>query len=76
MEGAGIYLRFHDLRHANATLSMTAGVDLKATSFRLGHSRIGIRADTYVGMPDDHDRAAATKLDALLAPVMTCVSNP
>lgn len=55
---------------------MTAGVDLKATNFRLGHSRIGITADTYVGMPDDHDRAAAARLDALVAPVMVFVSNP
>ena len=55
---------------------MTAGVDLKTTSFRLGHSRIGITADTYVGMPDDHDGAAAAKLDALLTPVMASVSNP
>jgi site-specific recombinase XerD len=38
-------IHFHDLRHANATLMLRAGVPLKIASGRLGHSGIGITAD-------------------------------
>jgi integrase len=39
--------RFHDLRHASASLALAAGVDLKVISQRLGHSTITITADLY-----------------------------
>jgi len=40
-------VRFHDLRHAHATLLLRAGVALKTASARLGHSGIAITADLY-----------------------------
>src|SRR5262249_5801687 len=40
-------VRFHDLRHAHATLMLRAGVPLKVASGRLGHSNIGITANLY-----------------------------
>ncbi len=41
-------VRFHDLRHTSATLGLASGESLKEISDRLGHSTIGITADTYV----------------------------
>lgn len=40
-------LRFHDLRHAHATLMLLQGVHPKVVSERLGHASIGITLDTY-----------------------------
>ncbi len=41
------HLRFHDLRHAHATLMLLQGVHPKVVSERLGHSSVGITLDTY-----------------------------
>ncbi len=59
------------MRHANATLSLTAGIDLKVTSQRLGHSTIGITGDLYTPVASELDRQAAQKLDDLVRPVIT-----
>jgi integrase len=40
-------VRFHDLRHAHATLMLQQGIHPKIVSERLGHSSIGITLDTY-----------------------------
>jgi integrase len=40
-------IRFHDLRHAYAALSIAAGVDLYTLSRRMGHSSITVTADRY-----------------------------
>jgi integrase len=40
-------IRFHDLRHTYAALSIAAGVELFTLSRRLGHSSITITANTY-----------------------------
>ena len=40
-------VRFHDLRHAAATLMIEAGVDTKIASARLGHSTTAITQDLY-----------------------------
>ena len=41
------HVRFHDLRHAHATLMLQQGVHPKIVSERLGHASIGITLDTY-----------------------------
>lgn len=41
------HIRFHDLRHAHATLMLLQGVHPKVVSERLGHASIGITLDTY-----------------------------
>ncbi|MGE5584939.1 MAG: tyrosine-type recombinase/integrase [Bacillota bacterium] len=38
-------MRFHDLRHTNATLLLEAGVPATVVSERLGHSGSGITLD-------------------------------
>lgn len=40
-------VRFHDLRHTYAALSLAAGVDLHTLSRRMGHSSITVTADRY-----------------------------
>src|SRR5712691_6332825 len=40
-------VRFHDLRHAHATLMLLKGVHPKVVSERLGHASVGITLDTY-----------------------------
>lgn len=40
-------LRFHDLRHAHATVLLRAGVHPKVVSERLGHAKVGITLDVY-----------------------------
>lgn len=39
--------RFHDLRHAQASLMLAAGVPLTVVSKRLGHSQLAVTSDTY-----------------------------
>lgn len=44
-------IRFHDLRHAHATLMLLQGVHPKVVSERLGHASVGITLDTYSPFP-------------------------
>lgn len=58
-------LRFHDLRHSFASLSLEAGADLKVVSEALGHSCISITADTYTHLSLSLKRKLAGQLDQL-----------
>lgn len=57
---------FHGLRHSFATLSLSSGVDLKTISTALGHSAIGITANTYVHGVDQLSRDAANRLESII----------
>lgn len=59
-------LRFHDLRHAHATILLQQNVAAKVVSERLGHSSIAITLDTYSHvLPTMQDDAACRLDDAL-----------
>ena len=60
------HLTLHGLRHAFATVSLTAGVDLKTTSEMLGHSTIAITADIYAHVLPQVQQAAAAAVGQLL----------
>ena len=63
-------VRFHDLRHAHATLMLTRGVHPKVVSERLGHASIGITLDTYSHvLPTLQQEAAAAFDDMFTSPV-------
>jgi integrase len=62
-EGPG----FHDLRRANATGLVLAGVDLKTAQTRLGHSDPRLTLSVYAQATNDADRAAADALEAHFA---------
>ncbi len=57
-------LRFHDLRHTCASLSIAAGAHPKLISARLGHSSIGITLDRYGHLFPSVESALADALDA------------
>jgi integrase len=57
-------LRFHDLRHTCAALSIAAGAHPKLISARLGHSSIVITLDRYGHLFPSVEEALAEKLDA------------
>ena len=58
-------VRFHDLRHAHATLMLTQGVHPKVVSERLGHASIGITLDTYSHVLPTLQQEAASAFDDL-----------
>lgn len=60
------HIRFHDLRHTNATLMLLSGTAPKVASSRLGHSTISITMDLYSHVLKDMNRDAADKLDEVI----------
>ena len=60
-------VRFHDLRHAHATLMLTKGVHPKIVSERLGHASIGITLDTYSHVLPSLQHEAAAAFDELFS---------
>jgi integrase len=58
-------VRFHDLRHAHATLLLLQGVHPKIVSERLGHASIGITLDTYSHVLPSLQSQAADAFDQL-----------
>jgi integrase len=60
-------VRFHDLRHAHATLMLAKGVHPKVVSERLGHASIGITLDTYSHVLPTLQQEAAAAFDELFA---------
>ena len=62
-------IRFHDLRHAAATLMLASGTDLKVVSEVLGHSAIATTANVYAGVLDELKTDAADRLAQLLRPL-------
>ena len=62
------HVRFHDLRHAHATLMLSKGVHPKIVSERLGHASIGITLDTYSHVPPSMQQDAADAFDEIFMP--------
>jgi integrase len=56
-------IRFHDLRHANATHLLSSGVHPKVASERLGHSRVGVTLDLYSLVLPGKQEDAASRVD-------------
>lgn len=59
-------IRFHDLRHFNATMMLKYGIDVKIASERLGHSSPNITQKIYQHVTKDMDLEAAKKLDKII----------
>ncbi len=59
-------VRFHDLRHTNATLMLRNGIPAKVVSAMLGHSSIQLTMDTYSHVLPDMQEGAVTAMDKLL----------
>ncbi|MFN8624114.1 MAG: site-specific integrase [Chloroflexota bacterium] len=58
--------RFHDLRHACATLLLEQGEDLDVVSRILGHANLSTTADVYAHLTRGRQQRAADRMDAVL----------
>ena len=56
-------IRFHDLRHTFATLSLESGMDVKTLSAMLGHVSAATTLDIYTHVTGDMQADAAAKID-------------
>ncbi|MEN3271225.1 MAG: hypothetical protein V7646_8119 [Pseudonocardia sp.] len=59
-------IRLHDLRHGAASLMLAAGVQMKVVQETLGHSSIGLTADTYTSVYPEVAAEAAEAAAALV----------
>lgn len=60
--------RFHDLRHAFATLMIESGEELGVVSKILGHSSLATTADVYAHLTPASSQRVADRMDAILRP--------
>jgi len=60
--------RFHDLRHACASLLLAQGVHPRVVMEMLGHSQIGLTMNTYSHVIPALKREAADQMEAILEP--------
>ena len=71
LAAAGIeHIRFHDLRHTFATLSLQNGVDVKTLSNTLGHYSAGFTLDTYTHATQRMKREAADTIGSVINQAM------
>lgn len=59
-------IRFHDLRHSFATLSLEQGMDIKTISHMLGHTDAGFTMNTYMHMTNEMQQTVANAMDNLI----------
>jgi integrase len=59
-------IRFHDLRHTNASLLLAQGVDMKRIQAWLGHAQLATTSEIYAHLVDDFKRDNASIIDQLL----------
>jgi integrase len=60
-------LRFHDLRHACASLLLAQGVHPRVVMEQLGHSQISLTLNTYSHVLPSLQAEAAQRMEELLA---------
>lgn len=61
-------IRFHDLRHFAATNLLSAGIDVRTVSSRLGHANASTTLGTYAHFVGAADRNAAEVLGNVIGP--------
>ena len=67
---------FHDLRHFAATRLLSAGVDVRTVSGRLGHANAATTLGVYAHFLESSDQAAAAILAELVRPVPATTHTP
>lgn len=67
LKKAGLNIRFHDLRHTFATLSLEAGIPVKTVQEMLGHTTSKMVMDVYGHVTKDMHEAAAATIGGILA---------
>lgn len=61
-------LRFHELRHTQATQLLANGVDVKTVQTRMGHANASITLNWYAHAVPENDRKAAQLIGDLFLP--------
>ena len=64
------HIRFHDLRHTFATLSLKSGVDVKTLSGALGHYSAGFTLNTYTHATTQMKQDAADTIGGVISQQM------
>lgn len=67
--------RFHDLRHAYATLMLEDGEELAVVSRSLGHADLSTTADVYAHLTPAMLERAAARMDRILGPTREVASG-
>ena len=62
------HLRFHELRHTQATQLLANGVDVKTVQTRLGHANASITLNWYAHAVPENDQRAAQLIGDLFSP--------
>jgi len=62
-------VRFHDIRHTNASLLISHGVPPTTVARRLGHSKTSTTLDVYSHLMEGQQHEAARLLDELITPL-------
>ncbi len=69
IKSAGLrHLRFHDLRHGNASLLFEAGATMKDVSEHLGHRNITTTANLYTHLSERRKKRTAQAIERVLGP--------
>lgn len=59
-------IRFHDLRHTNASLLLSEGVDMKRIQGWLGHAQLSTTSDIYAHLDDKYKLDNANIINSIL----------
>ncbi|WP_277630356.1 tyrosine-type recombinase/integrase [Atopococcus tabaci] len=59
-------VRFHDLRHSNATYMIMEGVPMKIVQERLRHKKLSTTMDIYAHVLKEHDQVAVDTLSKMV----------
>lgn len=65
------HVRFHDLRHTFATVSLEHGMDIKTLSTIIGHVSTSTTLNVYAHITDEMRKTAAAKIDRGIAKAET-----
>lgn len=63
-------IRWHDLRHTNATLLLEGGVDMKTLQERLGHSLMQTTSDTYSHVTEKMNKHATDVISNIMENIL------
>ncbi len=59
-------IRFHDLRHSFATISLENGEDIKTVSENLGHATVAFTMDTYAHVTDAMKKRSGDRMQEFI----------
>jgi len=62
-------VRFHDLRHSYATISLENGDDAKTVSENLGHATVAFTLDVYGHVTDSMKKASADRMNSYISAI-------